>query len=416
MSRLLSIIILAVLSFGCKKNDQHNSPTPVITRPDTTTVPISPQAVIKANPQKVFVHYMAWFETPATSGNGQWGQHWTMANEDPNIILPNGRRQIASWFYPMIGPYASSDRDVIDYHLLLMKYAGIDGVIVDWYGTHNVLDYPLIKRNTDSLFKQIPYSGLQFGICYEDQTLGKVKSVANIDTIEAAKEDFAYLQAAYFSSANYIKINGQPLLLCFGPQGMKKASDWQQAFSGLLIQPRLLSLEYQGNITGSAGNGEFAWVEAGGLTDLQGFYQSRIPQLGTAFAGAYPGFKDFYLPGGWGNTLFVIDHNGTATLQSTLGAAKNSNLPYLQLITWNDYGEGTMIEPTLDFNFDFLQTIQQYTGVKYTVTELQLIYKWYTLRKKYAGNTAVEQQLTNAYNSLAALDVTTATRIISGIN
>jgi hypothetical protein len=416
MTRLLSIVILAFLSGGCKKSAVHNSPTPVVTNPDTTgTTTTGPQVVIKTNPQKVYVHYMAWFETPQTSGTGQWGQHWTMANENPNTILANGRRQIASWYYPMIGPYASSDRDVLDYHLLLMKYAGIDGVIVDWYGTHNVLDYPLVKRNTDSLFSRVPGAGLQFGICYEDQTLGNVKSLANIDTVTAAQQDFAYLQSAYFGSSSYIKVNGQPLLLCFGPQGMKKAGDWQQAFSGLSTQPRLLSLEYQGGITGSAGSGEFAWVEATNLTNMTGFYQSRAPQLPTAFAGAYPGFKDFYAQGGWGSTLFTIEP-GTSTLQSTLDAAKSSNLNYLQLITWNDYGEGTMIEPTLDFNFSFLQSIQQYTGVKYTVTELQLIYQWYTLRKKYAGNTAVEQQLTQAYNSLVALDVTTATKIISGIN
>ena len=102
---------------------------------------------------------------PALVNGGSTGR-WPMKTR--TLFLPNGRRQIASWFYPMIGPYASSDRDVIDYHLLLMKYAGIDGVIVDWYGTHNVLDYPLVKRNTDSLFNRIPDAGLQFGICYED--------------------------------------------------------------------------------------------------------------------------------------------------------------------------------------------------------------------------------------------------------
>jgi hypothetical protein len=75
-----------------------------------------------------------------------------------------------------------------------------------------------------------------------------------------------------------------------------------------------------------------------------------------------------------------------------------------------------MIEPTLDFNFDFLVAIQKYTGVSYTQTELQLIYKWYTMRKKYVGNTTIEQKLTQAYNSLVALDVATATSILSGIN
>jgi hypothetical protein len=417
MTKAVILIFISLLSIGCKKSSSSNSPVPVTTKStDTTIITTGAKPVTKTNTQKVFVHYMAWFEDPTTSGTGQWGQHWTMANENPNIILSNGQRQIASWFYPMIGPYASSDRDVIDYHLLLMKYAGIDGVIVDWYGVHNVLDYPLMKRNTDSLFKRIPYAGLQFGICYEDATLAKVKSIAGIDTVTAAKEDFAYLQSQYFGNSSYIKVNSQPLLLCFGPQGMKTGNDWQQAFSGLSTKPRLLSLEYQGDVAGSSGSGEFAWVNSTNLVDLQGFYQNRAPALATAFAGAYPGFKDFYLPGGWGNTLFVIDHNGINTLQSTLNLAKSSNLPYLQLITWNDYGEGTMIEPTLDFNFSFLQTIQQYTGVSYTQTELQLIYKWYMLRKKYKGDALIQQKLTQAYNSLVALDVATATAIISGIN
>jgi len=140
---------------------------------------------------------------------------------------------------------------------------------------------------------------------------------------------------------------------------------------------------------------------------------NRAPSLATSFAGAYPGFMDFYQQGGWGNTLFIINHNGTATLQNSLNLAKSSGSAYLQLITWNDYGEGTMIEPTLDFNFTFLQTIQQYTGVAYTVTELQLIYSGYTLRKKYKGNIAVEAQLTLAFNYLISLDVTNATTIIS---
>jgi len=177
-----------------------------------------------------------------------------------------------------------------------------------------------------------------------------------------------------------------------------------------------LPLEYQGNVAGSSSRGEFAWVESTGQANLQGFYQNRAPGLSTYFAGAYPGFKDFYQPGGWGSTLFVIDHNGTSTLQASLNLAKTSGTDYLQLITWNDYGEGTMIEPTLDFNFTFLQTIQQYTGVSYTDIELKLIYKWYTLRKKYKTDSIISKQLTQAYNYLVVLDVANATTIINSIN
>src|ERR1700744_4745841 len=173
MRKILAVIIAHILFEGCRPSGT-NPPTKVVTKkPDTTVTPpdtttSGPQPVVKTNSTKVYAHYLPWFETPATSSDGKWGQHWTMANENPDIIGADGRRQIASYFYPMTGPYASSDRDIIDYQLLLMKYSGIDGVIVDWNGTHNVYDYPLIKRNTDSLFKRIPGAGLQFSICYED--------------------------------------------------------------------------------------------------------------------------------------------------------------------------------------------------------------------------------------------------------
>lgn len=409
----LVFIYTVTLLFACKKN---SVPPPTGGSGDSSisiTV-LPPKAVTKTNTQKVYVHYMPWFETPATSPDGKWGSHWTMANENPDIIS-NGKRQIASWFYPLIGPYASSDPDVIDYHTLLMKYAGIDGVIVDWYGTHNVYDYPLIKRNTDSLFNHIPTAGLQFAVCYEDATLKNVKAIAGIDTVPAAQQDFTYLQENYFDSSYYIRINNKPLVICFGPQVMKTEDEWLRTFSALSQQPTLLSLWYQGDVTGSAGSGEFSWVYSDYLSGLQNYYNYRAPNLQTAFACAYPGFKDFYAQGGWGNNLFTIDHNGTATLQATLDLAKNSNLPYMQLITWNDFGEGTMIEPTNEFQFDFLETIQYYTGVTYTTTELQLIYKWYSLRVKYKSNKNIESQLKQAYYYLVSLDVDKASSIISAI-
>lgn len=74
-----------------------------------------------------------------------------------------------------------------------------------------------------------------------------------------------------------------------------------------------------------------------------------------------------------------------------------------------------MIEPTVEFNYSFLETIQQYTGVTYSKNELELIFKWYTLRKKYKADSTVETKLTQAYYYLVSLDVAKATSIISAI-
>jgi hypothetical protein len=109
--------------------------------PDSTEVtifePIKPN---KTNSTKVFVHYMPWFENKETN-NGIWGMHWTMNNCNPDLIDSSGNYTIASFYHPLIDPYASSDKDVIEYHLLLMKYAGIDGVMIDWYGSYDLNDF-----------------------------------------------------------------------------------------------------------------------------------------------------------------------------------------------------------------------------------------------------------------------------------
>jgi hypothetical protein len=56
------------------------------------------------------VHYMPWFQ--AKPYNATWGWHWTMNHYNPTTIDGQGRRAIASHYYPLIGPYDSRDPDV----------------------------------------------------------------------------------------------------------------------------------------------------------------------------------------------------------------------------------------------------------------------------------------------------------------
>ena len=83
----------------------------------------------------------------------------------------DGEAEIASWYYPLIGPYDSSDPAVLEYHVLLMKLGGIDGVIVDWYGPDNYYDYLVNNQRTLDMFAYTRKAGLQFSLCYEDSTI-----------------------------------------------------------------------------------------------------------------------------------------------------------------------------------------------------------------------------------------------------
>ena len=91
-----------------------------------------------AQPPRILAHYMPWYM--ARPHSQIWGWHWTMGTFDPEG-RKGGQPTIASHYHPIIGPYDSADPDVIEYHALLMKLAGIDGVVIDWYGTVDYLDY-----------------------------------------------------------------------------------------------------------------------------------------------------------------------------------------------------------------------------------------------------------------------------------
>ena len=53
-------------------------------------------------------------------------------------------------------PYDSADPVALEYHVALMKLAGIDGVIVDWYGMDNFNDYALNQSTDGSIYSTTP--------------------------------------------------------------------------------------------------------------------------------------------------------------------------------------------------------------------------------------------------------------------
>jgi hypothetical protein len=367
-------------------------------------------AVSKTNPVAVYAHYMPWFEAPSASGQGQWGKHWTMAKRDPNQIGANGQREIASHYYPLIGPYSSGDVDVIDYHLLLMKYSGIDGVLVDWYGSHEVHDYGAIKRNTESLWSRLPATGLKLGMVYEDQTVPEVATHLSLSSTQVMAADFNYLSSKFFNSLWYLKINGRPLLMVYGPAKIKDAKIWREAAHTVQPQPLLMGLWGT-----SFGEGEYSWPDKGGLAKQARWEHKDRRQLEHYFSAVYPGFNDFYSQGGWPDCCDWTLPVGVSTLEASLQIVKTKQSQFVQLVTWNDFGEGTMLEPTREFGFDFLHRIQQLTGVSYGQAELELVHRWYVLRKKHATNAKLQKRLNQAYMHLLALRVSQAQKLLASM-
>ncbi|WP_407322502.1 glycoside hydrolase family 71/99-like protein [Tenacibaculum maritimum] len=377
----------------------------------------SPPNIPKHNPKKVYIHYMPWFYS--MEHDGFWGQHWTMTNKNPDIMDSNGKREIASHYYPLIGPYSSNDDDLQEYHLLLMKLSGIDGVIFDWYGSRDVHDYQDLKNSTESFIDEIEEVGLEFAIMYEDKA-AKHTMTQEVEffSISAAISDLEYIQNTYFTSDNYIKINGSELLFIFGPDFIIDPLDWELIVSHLDSPPFFMSLWKASNRLGKYAGGEFSWVDTGHMNTLFYYYEYSMLNNIKTVGGIYPRFNDFYDEGGWGtasNNDWDIFSNGSQVLDETLALTHAYPVEFIQIITWNDFGEGTMIEPTEEFGFSLLERIQSYTGVQYTIEDLQLPYKLYLLRKKHKNDARLQTILNRAYQALFMLDLEYAEVLLSTI-
>lgn len=395
MKRLLTYALCGLCALtlaSCGNDDFNGGYTPT----QGSEVTYNPQPVAKTNKMNVLVHFMPWFVAPEKSG--VWN-HWTMST---NAMTADN---YASWYHPMTGAYASDDADVLDYQCLLMKYSGIDGVIADWYGTQQSGDAPMIENCTKALLGAVKKAGLKLAICYEDQA---TKSASNATT--QGRLDMRYLQYNYFSSSSYAKVGDRPLLLCFGPQNIGTPADWTRVFSILTTQPEFLVLpgnSYKcNNAQQKNAQGEFTWVNPNPDYSVAKNFEIYM-------GGAMPGFHDHYKESGQGEGYTTYDSENGALFQRQLSAAQSAGLSWLQISTWNDYGEGTIIEPTTEFGYRYLTALQTFTGVSYDQSVLEAIYKWYTLKKKLSANKSAQQSLREAYGYFVELKPDQAIAIIN---
>ncbi len=347
----------------------------------------------------LMAHYMPWYE--ADSAAKRWGWHWTMNRYRPERVT-NRRPEAASHYRPLIGLYDSNDADTLECHVLLMKLAGVDGVIVDWYGTEDFLDYGLIHRNTRRLVRVLEKAGLKFAVCYEDQTVPKLiagKRFPEAEAVARGQRLLRGLSKEWFASPAYLTQEGRPVFLVFGPQYYKN-EQWEQMFAGLPRKPQFFA-QLDRRVPSAVGG--FGWPIPNGGTEnsfreLDAYY-ARAKNWPQQIPAAFPRFHDIYKEAGVHDSYGSIDDRGGKTYEETLERALKSDAAVVQLVTWNDWGEGTMIEPSVEFGYRDLETTQRLRRkyveprFRYTAQDLRLPIHWFRLRQQYQGNPAVRAKL-----------------------
>jgi hypothetical protein len=310
---------------------------------------------------------------------------------------------------------------VLEYHVLLMKLAGVDGVIVDWYGSSDFLDYGDNNQAALKLFQFARKAGLKFSVCYEDQTIQHMidgNYLAARDDIVHARQEMLYLETNFFSDTAYLRLQGRPVLLNFGPQHFMLSSNWEDIFSLLAATNQPAFFTEDNRLP--AGKGAFSWPP---------MWMSQVPGTGGVLSGAalksyladfdqkagawpafissaFPRFHDIYQRAGvrnyWG---YLGDHHGD-TLRETLSRGMTNSSAIVQVVTWNDFGEGSMVEPTREYGYRDLGIIQDFRrqylepGFSQNTNDLTLALRFYNLRRQYSTDTVVSAELDRIFTNI----------------
>ncbi len=267
---------------------------------------------------KVFVHLMPWFDGTKHMNVGY-------NSGDPAQV----RRQV---------------EDMIS--------RGLDGAVVYWAGPNN----QFIDNAVLTLKQQAEaHPGFQFAVSEDSAALNSAAAANNCAVTDELIADLNYIANQFETSPAYLRINGQPVVFFFGQDSYYV--DWNRVQASVLGSPLFL-FRGSGGLMRPQAQGGFQWVDINSkdpldpqLTAQDTFYSQAVQTPGrVVFGSAYKGFNDALAP--WGLDRIVSQRCGQTWLATFAEIAKfysaAKQLSGLQLVTWNDYEEGTAIEPGID--------------------------------------------------------------------
>lgn len=173
--------------------------------------------------------------------------------------------------------------------------------------------------------------------------------------MKRAREQMAWLGKNWFADPAYVRIDGTPLLLSFGSSGLTDR-EWAEVFPIAEKNPAYPS-EHRRR---SAARGTFDWpVPEEYPASLDRFYQLDKKDSGVIMPVAFPRFHDIYAEAKVHQSWRSIPDANGRTWENTLTRALKSHAPFVQLASWNDWSEGTMIEPSQEFGYRDLEFLQR---------------------------------------------------------
>ncbi len=285
--------------------------------------------------------------------------HADMQQAIKTAAAPQGNPVLLAAYQPWFGRpghinvgYSSQDPAVLEKQIAQARQLGIRGFVVNWYGRRHTFEDKAYGLMQEAAAKR----DFQTALMYDED----VENPG--ETTEMVIADLRYAFDEYIgpdasdSRRAYLRYNNRPVIFIFPKNGNTDWSRVRQAADGWEEKPLLLFKDVNPKYA-NAFDGFYAWVRPStenwspddwGQQYLDAFYARMTSQYPgkLAVGAAWPGFDDSRAA--WTKNRHMASRCGR-TLEDSLRMFRRyytpeKPLPFLLIVTWNDYEEGTAIE------------------------------------------------------------------------
>lgn len=313
--------------------------------------------------RKVCAFYYPWYGNPFGPSGSLF--HWSSISAESIA---------SSTHYPLLGPYDSYDERVVEAHMLMARAAGIDCFIVSWWGPETFEDSAL--RRILNVGGRV---GFNITIYYESyrewRPLTRPRDVIN---------ELAYVVKEYANFSSFLKANGKPVLFIYSVSAHQRGMDFwltvRQNLEGLVGHVYLIGdLRDQRYLNVFDGFHTYIELNLTIMKDVFDFYKQQMslglagmdlnqamslimlkgnPTIQEKILGftVIPGYDDRKIrhPGSY------VDRRGEDTYKSYWNSALEANPDIILITSWNEWHEGTEIEPSREYGFSYIRLTAEY--------------------------------------------------------
>ena len=264
--------------------------------------------------------------------------------------------------------YNSSDDVTIDRQLTEAANAGITGFINSWWGAGDQTDTNFAKLLAHSATLEQKTGYAFTSTIYFETDAPALSGMSNI------VNGLRYVIAHYSSNPNFFHWHGKPVLFFWDPLGNGRTlAMWaairsevdpnnSMIWSAEGVDTSLLSV-FDGLHLFSAA---YWGILQGNINAIDEGFRMKIDAYNAAHstqkiwaAGVLPGYDDTRIPGRKGT--YVVPRNDGATYRESWMGAIASKPDWVTITSFNEWFEGSMIEPSVHYGNLYLDITGQFT-------------------------------------------------------